>query len=161
MLENDVGADFLPMRLVAVMVIVLILLASAAAYASDITSQSSKAAARAGIARIAAVASVEYAEDCPDSGDATQLGLSVPAIVRTIVIGAASSDASGEGAMGACHIHYVDGSCETYYAGLPLGSGDPAGKGGPIVLFPGRYTIDICVEILDGRPMAMIYAEAV
>jgi len=161
MLENDLGADFLPMRLVAVMVIVLILLASTAAYASGITAQSSKAAARSIVAKIAAVASVEYAEGCPDSGEAAQLDLSVPTIVRTIVIGDAFPDASGDGAMGACLIHYVDGSCETYYAGLPLCSGDPVSRGGPMVLYPGHYTIGIREETLDGQPMVMVYEEAI
>jgi len=161
MLENDCGADFLPMRLATVMVIVLILLASAAAYVADVTDQSSKAAARACVARIAAMASVEYAEGCPDSGAGAQLDLSVPAGIRTIVLGAAAPEASGDSTVGTCLIRYIDGSSETYFAGLPLGSRGPGGRGGPIVLYPGRYAIGIRTETVDGRPMVLIHAESV
>lgn len=160
MLKNDCGADFLPMRLAAVIVTVLILLASTVAYSLEVAGQSSKVAARACAARIAAVATVEYVDGCPDHGAGTWMDLTVPASVRKIVFGATTPEASEEDAGGTYLIQYADGSSETYFTGLPLGSGSPSCKGSPLVLYPGRYAIGIRTETVDGRPMALVYAEA-
>ncbi len=43
---------------------------------------------------------------------------------------------------------------------MPLGNGDPPeGRGGPLVLGPGRYSIRIETEEVDGRLMALLHVE--
>jgi hypothetical protein len=155
MLENEEGADFLPMRLVAVLVIASLVLISAAIYVTEVIGQSSKAAARACVSKIIAVAAAEYAESCPGTGDGAIVDALIPANVYRMTFGAGPAEDTT-----ACSIRYTDGTDELYRAAVPLCSGDPVpGRGGPLVLSPGRYSVRIRTEEINGRLMAVIYAE--
>jgi hypothetical protein len=159
MLENDHGTDFLPMRLAAALVAALIILTLVAACSRDIALQSSKAAARACADRIAAIAAAEYAEACPGS-EGAQIDVTVPAIVRAMTFGAPSTEWLEEEKGRSYTIQFNDGSNESRFLGLPLGSGGQPFRGCPAVLYPGEYSVSIRVEAVDDRLMALIYAEA-
>ena len=126
MWENEDGADFLPMRLVTVMVITSLILVSAVVYATEVVRQSSKETARACASKIIAVAAAEYAESCPGLGDGAIFDALVPAGVYRMTFGATdvSGDSQTEGTT-ACSIRYADGTDELYLAGIPLCSGGP------------------------------------
>ncbi len=152
---------FLPMRLVTVMVITSLILVSAVVYATEVVRQSSKETARACASKIIAVAAAEYAESCPGLGDGAIFDALVPAGVYRMTFGATdvSGDSQTEGTT-ACSIRYADGTDELYLAGIPLCSGGPGpGRGGPLVLYPGRYSIRIGTGKINGRLVAMINAE--
>jgi hypothetical protein len=161
MLENEDGTDFLPMRLVAVLVIASLVLVSAMIYAMEVVGQSSKETARACASKIIAVAAAEYAESCPGSGDGAIVDVLVPANVYQMTFGATGGDGDCQTEeTTACSIRYADGAGELHLAAVPLCSGGPGpGRGGPLVLGPGRYSIRIRIEENNGRLMAMIYAE--
>jgi hypothetical protein len=161
MLENDDGTDFLPMRLVAVLVIASFVLVSAAVYAMEVVGQSSKETARACASKIIAVAAAEYAESCPGSGDGAIVDVLVPANVDRMSFGTTGSNGDSRAEeTTACSIRYADGTDELHLAAVPLCSGGPgSGRGGPLVLYPGRYSVRIRTEEFNGRLMATIYAE--
>jgi hypothetical protein len=156
MMKNDEGTDFLPVRLVAVLIIASLVLVSAAACALEIAGELSKAAARDCASRIAAVAAAEYTESCPGKGDGVLMDVSVPDSVARLTFGPGQAGESS-----AYSLQYADGSCETYLPGVPVGSGSTAhGRGGQVVLCPGNYRIRVAVEDIDGRMMALLYVEA-
>ncbi len=165
MLKNEDGADFLPMRLAAVMVAASVALAFAATYAMALIDRSSVAAARASAAGIVGVAAAEYAEGCPGSGDGVLIGVSVPGNVLMIEFGTMPAGGAPIGgtqnAAGVYTIHYIGGNNETYFSGVPLGMDSPdQACGGPFVLYPGRYTVRIRIQLVNGSVMALIDPEA-
>ncbi|HEY3274204.1 MAG TPA: hypothetical protein VGJ92_10605 [Methanocella sp.] len=161
MRENEDGADFLPMRLVTVLVVASLVLVSAAVYAMEAVRQSSKEAARSCMSTIIAVAETEYTESSPGLGDGAIVDVLVPANVCNMTFGATGADEDSQiECSTACSILYADGTEERYLAGMPLCPGSPGtGKGGPLVLCPGRYSISISTGEINGRPVVMIYAE--
>jgi hypothetical protein len=159
MLENDSGADFLPMRLATVLVISSLVLVSTAVYVYEVAGQSTRAAARDCALKIAATAMAEYTESCPGRGYGAIVSLSVPDCVRTITFGRGPANGA-TGRTGTCSIQYADGSSELHLTGVPLGSGcQGPGRGGPLVLYPGKYSIRICTEEVDGSVMALLHVE--
>lgn len=159
MLENEDGADFLPMRLTSVLIVASLVLVGMAVHANEIVGQSSKTAARDCALKIIAVAAAEYTEGCPGQGEGTLIAVMLPESVNRMTIGPAPAD-STEAYTGACSLHYTDGSDELYLAGVPLGNGSPPeGRGGSLVLSPGRYTIRIKTEDVNGRLMALLHVE--
>lgn len=166
MRENEDGADFLPMRLTTVLIVTSLVLVSMAVQANEIIGQSSKAAARDCALKIIATAAAEYAEGCPGTGEGALIAVTLPESVNRMTIGPAPADSMADDAdraaadTGACSLCYTDGSDELYLAGVPLGNGSPPeGRGGPLVLGPGRYSIRINTEEVDGRLMALLHAE--
>jgi hypothetical protein len=159
MRENEDGADFLPMRLTTVLIVASLVLAGMAVRANDIVGQWSKAAARDCALKIIAVAAAEYAESCPGQGEGTLVAITLPESVKRLTIGPAPADSAAADA-GACSLHYTDGSDELYLAGVPLGNGGPPeGRGEALVLGPGRYSIRIEAEEVNGRLMALLNVE--
>jgi hypothetical protein len=159
MLENEDGTDFLPVRLATVLIIASLVLVSAAVYATEVGGQASKAAARDCASKIVAIAAAEYAESCPGQGSGALADVAVPGIVCRMTFGLEPAGSPAEGT-GTYSIRYVDGSDEIYLSGVPLGSGSPPSvRGGPLVLYPGRYSIRIRTEEVDGRLMALLYVE--
>ena len=159
MRENEDGADFLPMRLTTVLIVASIVLAGMAIQANEIIGQSSKSAARDCALKIIAAAAAEYTEGCPGPGEGTLIAVTLPESVNRMTIGPAPADGTTADT-GTCSLHYTDGSDELYLAGVPLGNGSPPeGRGGPLVLGPGRYSIRINTEEVDGRLMALLHAE--
>lgn len=143
------------MRLLAVLVIAALVLISAAIYAKEIVGQSSKGTARACASKIVAVAAAEYAESCPGTGDGAIVDVLVPANVYSMTFGVSRTEDTT-----ACSIRYTDGTDELRFAAVPLCAGDPGpGRGGPLILRQGRYSIRIRTEEINGRLMAAIYAE--
>jgi hypothetical protein len=160
MRKNDEGAEFLPMKLVTVLILAAIVLAFALSYTLAFIDRSSTAMARASAARIATLALTEYAEGCTGAGDGVQTAVKVPGSVRMIVFGSVRTNSLAEWA-GTYTIQYRDGSNETYFAGAPLGAGGSApARGGPLVLYPGQYSLRIGIEAVNGNMMALIYPEA-
>ena len=164
MLENDEGADFLPMRLIAVLIVAVLALAVAAIALTDAVGLSSKAAARACAARIVAMATSEYANSCPDRSDGARFEAYVPGCVCTMAFGLAAEvegSTPSEDEHCLCRLQFADGCEETVLAGVPLGAGGPLpGRGEPLVLYPGQYDICVRAETVNGSVMALIYAEA-
>lgn len=154
MMKNDDGADFLPMRLLAVLVVTSLVLLASGEYVAQWADQSSKAAARACAAKIVATAAAEYAESVPGHGG-TCIDVCVPGCVRWIALGAAETGGAGRSDGNVCCLQFADGSREYLAAGVPLGSGS-----GPAVLYPGRYTVRIRTETVNGSIMELIDAEA-
>ena len=66
MLQNDDGADFLPMKLAAVLVAASMAMILAATCVMGLIDKSSTTEARACGARIAGMAMAEYADGCTD-----------------------------------------------------------------------------------------------
>jgi len=161
MLENDAGADFLPMRLIVVLIASAILVAAAVSYASGVAGRSSTVAGRAAAVEVAEIARAEYATGCPDTGNGTCIEVLVPGSVRQVTFGAASAGEAADGCTRAYAIQYADGSNETYLTDVPLGAGCPSqARGGPAVLYPGRYMVTVRVETVNGSLMALLYQEA-
>ncbi len=160
MLKNDDGADFLPVKLATVLIVTTIVLAFTTSCTLAIIDRLSTVTARTSAARIAATALAEYAEGCPGAGDGTRTDVSVPGNVRMIVFSSVPTNGTAERA-GTYTIQYQDGSNETYFPAAPLGAGTPAtGRGGPLVLYPGHYSVRIGIEGVNGSMMALIYPEA-
>lgn len=157
MLRNEDGADFLPARLATVMIIGSLVLISAASFAGEVAGQASRIAARDCAGKIVATAAVEYSEGCPGQGEGTVIDVYVPASVDRMTFGPGPG-----GEAGAYSIQYTDGSSEISLSGMPIGSGASGpGRGGPLVLYPGKYRIRISVEEINGCLMAMLYAEGI
>lgn len=160
MLENDDGADFLPVKLATVLILATIILAFTTSYTLSLIERLSTVTVRTSAARIAATAQAEYAEGCPGAGDGVQTAVTVPGSIRMIVFGSVRTNTLAEW-VGTYTIQYRDGSNETYFTGAPLGAGGPAPvRGGPVVLYPGQYSVRIGIEAVNGNIMALIYPEA-
>lgn len=160
MLKNDDGADFLPVKLATVLILTTIVLAFTTSNTLAIIDRLSMVTVRTSAARIAATAQAEYAEGCPGAGDGALTDLRVPGNVHMLVFGSVQANSPGEPA-GTYTIQYRDGSNETYFTGAPLGAGGPApARGGPVVLYPGQYSVRIGIEAVNGNMMALIYPEA-
>jgi hypothetical protein len=154
MLENDEGADFLPVKLAIVLIATTLVLTFTIPYPLALIDRSSTVTARAAAARIAATALAEYAEGCPGAGEGVRADVTIPANVRMIVFGPEKQADSYT-------IYYRDGSSETYFAGAPLGAGGPVPAcGGPLALYPGRYSVRIRIEAVNGSLTALLYPEA-
>jgi hypothetical protein len=159
MRENEDGADFLPMRLTAVLIIASLVLVSLAIHVNEVLGQSSKVAARDCALKIVAMAVAEYTEGCPGQGEGILIAVTVPECVSRMTFGPAEADSTAAGTC-TCAIHYADGSDEQYLAGVPLGNGGPGpGRGGPLILGPGGYSIRINIGEVDGRLMALLSVE--
>jgi hypothetical protein len=79
-----------------------------------------------------------------------------------MTFGAIPADGQMESPACACYIRYADGSDELQLTGFQIGSGDhTAGRGELVVLHPGRYSIRIRTEEVDGSLMALMYVEDV
>lgn len=161
MLENDDGADFLPMKLTAVLVAASMAIVLAATYALALTDESSTTVARACAARIAETAAAEYADGCTDEEGHVLTGLTVPDSVRMITFGTVPVNGLVARPTGMYTIQYKDGSNETFFTEALLGSGSPGpAYGGPLALYPGRYIICIRILSVNGSIMALICPEA-
>lgn len=161
MLHNDDGTDFLPMRLVTVLVIASMTMVLVATCIMELIDRSSTIEARACGARIASVAVTEYADGCAGRSDTVLTGLTVPGNVRMIIFGTAPVSGPVTRRTGTYTIHYSDGRNETYFTDAPLGACGPGPEyGGPLVLYPGRYAIQISIRRVNGSMMALIYPEA-
>ncbi len=161
MLENTDGADFLPMRLVTVLVAASIAIALAATYVLALIDESSTSGARACAARIAETAAAEYADGCIDGEGLILTGLTVPGNVRMITFGEAPANGPVAPRAGMYTIQFKDGGNETFFTEAPLGDGSPGlAYGGPLALYPGRYTVSIRIGSVNGSIMALVLPEA-
>jgi|AGTN01.3.fsa_nt_gi hypothetical protein len=157
MLDNEDGADFLPMRLVAILIVSSLILATVATYALEVVGQWSKASARACASRIVAVAEAEYSDA---AGGGAHFTVTVPDSVINMTFGRVTANFQ-TGASGEYSVRYADGSGEVHVSGVPFGSGnEEPGRGEPVVLYPGRYSIRIATEEVGDMAMALIYSEA-
>ncbi len=157
MLENEGGADFLPMKLATVLIVSSLILVTVATYALEVAGQWSKASARACASRIVAVAEAEYS-DVARGG--AHLTVTVPDSVINITFRRVPANFQA-GASGEYSIRYADGSEELHVSGVPFGSGNvESGCSEPVVLYPGRYSIRIATEEVGDMTMALIYSEA-
>jgi Flp pilus assembly protein TadG len=160
MIKNDDGTDFLPMKLATVLIVTIIVLTFSLACTLALIDRSSTVTARASAARIAATALAVYAEGCPGTVDCTLTDVLIPGNVRMVVFSSVPTNGTAEWA-GTYTIQYQDGSNETHITGVPLCAGTPAtGRGGPLVLYSGRYSVRIGIEGINGIMMALIYPEA-
>jgi hypothetical protein len=161
MLQNDDGTDFLPVRLATVLVAASIAMILAAAGVMGLIDRSATIEARACGARIAGMAMAEYADGCADRSDSVLTGLTVPGNVRMIIFGTVPGSGPVTRRSGTYTIQYRDGRNETYITETPLGAYGPGPEcGGPLVLYPGRYSIHICIRPVNGSMMALICPEA-
>jgi len=161
MLHNDDGTDFLPMRLATVLVAASMAMILAATCVIELIDRSSTIEARACGARIAGMAMAEYADSCTDRSDCVLTGLTVPGNVRMIRFGTAPGNGPVTRRTGMYTIQYSDGRNETYFTEALLGADGPGPEcGGPLVLYPGRYSIHISIRPVNGSMMALIYPEA-
>jgi hypothetical protein len=159
MLENEDGSDFLPMRLTTVLIVASLVLVGMAVQANEIVGQLSKAAAKDCALKIVAAAAAEYTDGCPVQGEGTIIAVTLPESVSRMTFGPVPAENLAADT-GACSLHYTDGSDEQFLAGVPLGKGGPPEeRGGPLILSPGRYSIRISTENVDGRLMALLYVE--
>jgi hypothetical protein len=161
MLENDDGADFLPMKLAAVLVAASVAIALGVTYALALIDESATTEARACAARISETAAAEYADGCVDEEGCVLTGLTVPDCVRMITFGTVPVNGPEAHRTGTYTIQYKDGSNETCFTEALLGTGSPGpAYGGPLALYPGRYAVSISIRSVNGSIMALICPEA-
>ena len=97
----------------------------------------------------------------PIMSDSVLTGLTVPGNVLMIILGTVPGNGPATSCTGMYTIQYKDGSNETYFTEAPLGADSSGpGCGGPLVLYPGRYSIHISIRPVNGSIMALIYPEA-
>jgi len=164
MLYSEMGVDFLAMRTVVVLLIAAALIAMSAVYVNGYAVGFSKDQARQEIDRIAEVSGAEYAESCPDTGDGVSIDVAIPRCVRRAVFGGTGENNSTVKRQ-ACvyYIEYTDGSSETRVLDARLAYGNDTSqvaRDEPVVLYPGRYSLNIKSETMNGSIFAAIYGGA-
>jgi len=161
MLSDDRGTDFLPLRLIVVLLATAVLIGLASAAIADQSKKTSAALAKAGLDRLIETARAEYAAGCPDVGDGTIVLLTVPASVKSITIGGMISNGLALREEHICCLERADGSSETIYTDFPLTWETEKGfSDRPLVLYPGSYHLSIKVAESDTGLVAAIRAEA-
>ena len=161
MLGNDDGTDFLPARLIAVVVCATVLAAAAAAYAQQQAQDLSTGSARAGAARIAGAACAEYADSCPGAGDGATVAVTIPGSVRSVIFGGRPSNGTILRSDCIYCIELGDGSTEIYSANAPFARGYASGpRDEPLVLYPGKHLLRVRAEAMNGGFVAAITPEA-
>jgi hypothetical protein len=164
MLHSEMGVDFLAMRTVVVLLIAAALIAMSAVYVNGFAAGFSKDKAKQEVNRIAEASRAEYAESCPDSGDGISIDVAIPQCVRQAVFGGSPGNSSEiKRDERVYYIEYTDGSCESNVLDARFAYGNDAGpmaSDDPVVLYPGRYSLNVKAESLNGSIVAAIYGSS-
>jgi hypothetical protein len=161
MLYSEMGVDFLAMRTVVVLLVAAALIAMSAVYVNGYAAGFSKDKARQELSRIAEASRAEYVESCPDAGDGASIDVALPQCVRRAVFGGSPGNNSTiKREARAYYIEYADGSFETHVLDARFACGNDTGHMAcdePVVLYPGRYSLNVKAETMNGSVVAAIY----
>ena len=159
-MTDEDGVDFLPMRLVVVLIATALLIAAAATCVGDYTNRISKNKARQVSAQIAELAENEYVTGCPGTGSRASAQVTVPGCVRRIVYGRAPGDNADYRSDRIYFIEFSDGTLETWVSDCPFVFGDDAGDGirnASVALYPGDYSLELETISMNGSYAVAIY----
>lgn len=161
MLDSEMGVDFLAIRTVVVLLVAAALIAMSAVYVNGYAAGFSRDKARQEVSRIAEACRAEYVESCPDAGDGVSIDAAIPQCVRRVVFGGSPGNGSAIKRDSRVYfIEYADGSCETNVLDARLAYGNDTShmaSDDPVVLYPGRHSLNVKAESLNGSVVAAIY----
>lgn len=163
MIKCDMGTDFLVVRLIVVLIASAVLIATASACIEDAVSRASIGHARAEIGQMVELARLEYSTGTPE-GDGYNVDLKVPRSVRKAVFGCSPDELehcmeTGRSAS-IYYIEFQDGHVDTYLTDIKFSCGDRSTGNvydSPVVLYPGKYSLDIRTVIVNGNCTLAIY----
>ena len=159
-MTDEDGVDFLPMRLVVVLIAAALLISAAAAYVGDYTDRISKNKARQAAGQIEALAREEYVIGCPGTGSRASSQVTIPGCVRRIVYGRAPGDSVDIPDDHIYFIEFSDGTIETSVSDCPfvfgdIVTGDTRNTG--VALYPGDHSLELETVSMNGTYAVAIY----
>ncbi|CAJ35789.1 hypothetical protein [Methanocella arvoryzae] len=161
MFDDDSGADFLPAKLMVMVIVAALLIVLTASGMADLAGAHSEYQARAEADRIYELARLSYAGDCPGQSAGRSLDVSVPSTVRMIAFGAIPVNGTTVRADRSYFIEYSNGRSDTYVSDIPFACDQPDGPADvPLLLYPGKYYLTVSPASLNGSYKACIRAEA-
>lgn len=162
MIDDDSGADFLPVKLFVMFVVAALLVVIMASGMADLSRAHSTYKARAETERIYEFARLAYAGGCLDSADEKSIIVSIPGSVRIIAFGAVPVNGTPVREDRSYFLEYSDGRSETYVADMPFACDGPGGPADiPVLLYAGQYCIKARPASVNGSYKASIQVEAV
>lgn len=161
MLDSEIGVDFLAMRTVVVLLVAAALIAMSAVYVNGYAAGFSRDKARQEVSRIAEACRAEYAESCPDANDGVSIDVAIPKCVRRVVFGGSPENGSAIKRDARVYfIEYADGSREISVPDTRFAYGNDTAhmaSDDPVVIYPGRYSLNVKAESLNGSVVVAIY----
>lgn len=162
MIRDDTGVDFLPAKLLVILIVGSLLLIIMASGIEDAVGDYSANRARAEAQKIYEFTRLAYCADSIEGSCDRVLAVSIPASVRVIAFGAAPGNGTPVRSDRSYFIEYADGRTETYVADMPFASDGPGGPADlPVLLCPGEYLVKARPVSLNGSIKACLMAEAV
>jgi hypothetical protein len=161
MIDDDVGADFLPAKLLVILIVGSLLLIIMVSGINDAAGNYSGNRARAEAQRIYEFTRLAYSADTPDCAGDRAITVSIPASVLVIGFGAVPGNGTPVRSDRSYFIEYADGSTEIRVADMPFASDGIEGPADiPVLLYPGEYVVKARPASVNGSIKACIQVEA-